>query len=251
SKMGQVAVEAARAAGYSNAGTVEFLVDQDMSFYFMEMNTRLQVEHPVTELITGVDLVREQLEIAAGKPLGLSQEDIKARGHAIECRIYAEDPENDFMPSPGRIKRLHEPLGPGVRVDSYAYSGCEIPIYYDPLVSKLITWGSDRSQAIRRMERALEEYSVVGIATTIPFHAAVMRLPAFAKGETDTGFIEKHRLSFMGREESSEGLELAAVAAALTEHMKKTGIRVDHGPFEPRSRWKDSGRLEQLNARLL
>ncbi len=191
-RMGEAAVAAAMASGYVNAGTVEFLLDADGRFYFLEVNTRLQVEHPVTEMVTGLDIVRRQLEIAAGQRLTLSQEEIRGRGHAIECRIYAEDPERDFFPSPGRIVYLREPAGPGIRNDCGVYSGVQVPVEYDPILSKLIAHAEDRSTAIRRMIRALEEYVVLGIRTSIPFLIDVLRSEAFAAGQTCTDFIAVH-----------------------------------------------------------
>ncbi|HYK91320.1 MAG TPA: acetyl-CoA carboxylase biotin carboxylase subunit [Acidobacteriota bacterium] len=215
-RMGESAMQVLRAAGYENAGTVEFLVDGDRKFYFLEMNTRLQVEHPVTEAVTGVDIVQEQLRIAAGDPLTLRQEDIRLRGWALECRIYAEDPERNFLPSPGVIGRLIEPQGPGVRVDSGVYQGWEVPIHYDPLVAKLVTYGSDRNQAIARMCRAIHEYRVEGIKTNLEFFADLLRDEEFTVGNLSTNFIEE----FLGRrgsgvEKSSELFHAHAIAAAL------------------------------------
>ncbi|MBX9941552.1 MAG: acetyl-CoA carboxylase biotin carboxylase subunit [Candidatus Obscuribacterales bacterium] len=190
-RMGAAAVAAAQEIGYEGAGTVEFiLAGQD--FYFMEMNTRIQVEHPVTEMITGCDLIKEQIRIAAGEKLSLKQEDVKFSGHAIECRINAEDPARNFLPSPGRVDAYIAPGGPGVRVDSHCYPGYVIPPYYDSLVSKLIAWGRNRQEAIERMQRALDEYAVTGIKTTIPFHQEVLAHPVFAAGDVTTDFIEKH-----------------------------------------------------------
>ncbi len=187
-RMGAVAVAAAKACGYVGAGTVEFLVGGDRNFYFLEMNTRLQVEHPVTELVYGVDLVELQLRVAAGEPLGLTQADLQPRGHAIECRIYAEDPVT-YLPSPGRITALTWPEGPGVRVDSGVDASSTVPMAYDPMVAKLCTWGSDRSQAIRRMGRALDETVILGITTNIGLHHRVLAHPAFAAGRYDTGLL--------------------------------------------------------------
>src|SRR5437660_9637238 len=190
--MGATAIEIARAANYVGAGTVEFLVsDVTREFYFLEMNTRLQVEHPVTELVMGFDLVREQIRVAAGLPLSFTQEEVRLTGHAVECRVYAEDPEQDFMPSPGRITLLRVPAGPGVRDDGGVYEGAEVSIYYDPLVSKLATWGRTRAEAIERMRRALAEYAVGGIRTTLPFFREVMRDAEFIAGRLDTGFISR------------------------------------------------------------
>ena len=190
--MGECAVKVASAVDYVGAGTVEFLVsDLDRSFYFLEMNTRLQVEHPVTELVTGIDLVREQIRVAAGGPLSFSQDDVQLSGHAIECRIYAEDPSSNFMPSPGRIERLRIPQGPGVRDDGGVYEGSEVSIYYDPMISKFAVYGCDRQEAIERMRRALSEYEITGFSTTIPFFREVMEDEEFVAGKLDTGFIER------------------------------------------------------------
>ena len=191
-KMGAAAVKIAEAVNYVGAGTVEFLVsDVDRSFYFLEMNTRLQVEHPVTELVTGIDLVREQIRVAAGEKLSFTQDNVSLTGHAIECRIYAEDPENNFMPSPGRITRLRVPHGPGVRDDGGVYEGAEVSIYYDPMISKFATYGRDRAEAIDRMRRALAEYEIGGIKTTLQFFRNVMEDAEFAAGDLDTGFIPR------------------------------------------------------------
>ena len=190
-KMGAAAVSAAKEIGYEGAGTVEFILAGD-KFYFMEMNTRIQVEHPVTEMITGQDLIKEQIRVASGMPLSLKQEDVKFNGHAIECRINAEDPARNFLPSPGRVDAYIAPGGPGVRVDSHCYPGYVIPPYYDSLVSKLIAWGRNREEAIDRMHRALDEYAVTGIKTTIPFHQEVLDHPVFKAGDVTTDFIEKH-----------------------------------------------------------
>ena len=188
--MGEAALRVARAAGYRNAGTVEFLLDATGHYYFMEMNTRIQVEHPVTEMVTGLDLVKAQIRIAAGEPLGLSQEDVRLNGHSLECRINAEDPER-FLPCPGRVSALHLPGGPGVRVDSHAYAGYTIPPQYDSLLAKLIVHGSDRQEAILRMRRALGEMAVEGIRTTIPFHQKLLSHPEFVAGRTSTQFLAR------------------------------------------------------------
>jgi len=188
--MGEAALRVARAAGYQNAGTVEFLLDGEGHFYFMEMNTRIQVEHPVTEMVTGVDLVKTQLQIAAGEPLSLSQAGVSVQGHSLECRINAEDPDR-FLPSPGKLSNVRFPGGPGIRVDSHAYVGYLIPPFYDSLLAKLITHGHDRAEAISRMQRALDEMVVEGIQTTIPFHQKVLRHPEFLAGRTSTRFVER------------------------------------------------------------
>ena len=190
-KMGAVAVKAAGAANYSSAGTVEFLVDKNKNFYFIEMNTRVQVEHPVTEMVTGIDIIKEQIRIAAGEKLKYVQEDIKINGWAMECRINAEDPDNDFRPSPGLVTQYLPPGGPGIRVDSCVYTGYNIPPYYDSMVAKVIVWGRDREEAIARMKRALHEFTVGSVATTIPFHLKVLDNAFFQKGEVYTNFIQR------------------------------------------------------------
>jgi len=190
-KMGKAAVRAAKSVGYVGAGTVEFLLDKNKNFYFMEMNTRIQVEHPVTEMITGIDIVKEQIMIAAGEKVSISQKDVKIMGHSIECRINAEDSENGFRPCPGKIETYHAPGGPGVRVDSHAYEEYVIPSYYDSMISKLIVKGNDREEAIKIMHRALDEYIIEGIKTTIPFHLKIIENRDFLEGNLSTSFIEK------------------------------------------------------------
>jgi acetyl-CoA carboxylase biotin carboxylase subunit len=192
--MGEAAVAAARSIGYEGAGTVEFLVDRSGGFYFMEMNTRIQVEHPVTEMVTGIDLIAEQLRIAGGEPISVTQDQIHLCGHAIECRINAEDPRHNFRPAPGRITGWLPPGGPGVRVDSHVYTGYEIPPFYDSLIGKLIVWGVDREHALRRLRRALSECAVTGIPTTIDFHLALLDRPEFQRGEVWTKFVEERML---------------------------------------------------------
>ncbi|MEB3276037.1 MAG: acetyl-CoA carboxylase biotin carboxylase subunit [Cyanobacteriota bacterium] len=193
-QMGDAAVAAARSIGYEGAGTVEFLVDRSGAFYFMEMNTRIQVEHPVTEVVTGVDLIAEQLRIAGGEPISIQQSDIKLNGHAIECRINAEDPRQNFRPAPGKITGWLPPGGPGVRVDSHVYTGYEIPPFYDSLIGKLIVWGTDREHALRRLRRALSECAITGIPTTIDFHLALLDRPEFQRGDVHTKFVEQEML---------------------------------------------------------
>jgi acetyl-CoA carboxylase biotin carboxylase subunit len=246
-RIGEMALDAGRAAGYVNAGTVELLRGDDGSFYFMEMNTRLQVEHPVTEMVYGVDLAQAQIRIAGGEPLPFRQEDIHAHGHAIECRIYAEDPDKGFLPSPGRIDSLRIPSGPGIRDDGAAYPGYEIPLEYDPLVAKLVAHGADREQAILRMYRALDEYRLDGIRTAIPFHRKVMRHPAFRAGELTTGFIEEHKAD-LGPESDPWLDEVALLAAAVHAHRSKAkrSRAGEDGAPEEGSRWKDAGRRRAL-----
>jgi acetyl-CoA carboxylase biotin carboxylase subunit len=197
-KMGAIAVQGAKAVGYSSAGTFEFLLAEDGSFYFLEMNTRLQVEHPVTELVSGLDLVREMVLVAQGEKLGFGQSDLVSRGAAIECRVYAEDPSNGFLPSPGRIERLVTPAGPGIRDDGGAYPGVEISSFYDPLVSKLCAWAPTRERAVARMRRALREYIVTGIRTNLAFHEKLFQHPEFVAGRYDTGFIDRHKEQLLG-----------------------------------------------------
>lgn len=212
--MGQSAVDAARASGYVNAGTVEFLLDADGKYYFMEINTRLQVEHPITEMITGIDIVRQQIRIAAGEPLGFAQADVTGRGHAIECRIYAEDPENGFMPSPGKITYLQEPSGPGIRNDCGVYAGFDVPVEYDPILSKLIVWAADRNQAIARMKNALSQYVILGIKTPIVFLMDVLASEPFQEGKTYTDFIATH---FEGWRQKTDEADLAVLAYIIDE----------------------------------
>jgi acetyl-CoA carboxylase biotin carboxylase subunit len=254
-RMGAAAVSIARAAEYYSVGTVEFLVDANRNFYFLEMNTRLQVEHPVTELVTGIDLVREQIRIAAELPLKVRQEDVRWSGHAIECRVYAEDPEKNFMPSPGRITRLRTPAGPGVRDDSGVYEGWEVPIYYDPMISKLATYGASREEAIERMKRALREYHVGGIRTTIPFFQSVLADEEFLSGEIDTGFIARfneRQSAVLANDPSDQNDEnnpelIAAALVAVFNHVRQTQPQPAPAPPQPISKWKTSGRLATLN----
>jgi len=238
-EMGKAAVAAARASGYVNAGTVEFLVDHDSKFYFLEVNTRLQVEHPITEMITGIDLVRQQIEIAAGNPLKFSQADIVGRGHAIECRIYAEDPMSAFLPSSGKIAFVREPRGPGIRNDSGVYSGYTVPMEYDPILSKLITHAESRQECIGRMRRALKDYVVLGVLTPIPFLMDILSSEAFIKGETYTDFIDTH---FADWRPAMEGVDLACVAYIvdnMSNHRTKSNfIQTDGEAYSP---WQTLG----------
>ncbi len=247
-RMGETAVGIARAAGYQNAGTIEFLVDQHRNFYFLEMNTRLQVEHPVTELVTGRDLVHEQIRVAAGEPLSFSQDDITMRGAAIECRIYAEDSENNFLPSPGRITKLVPPAGPGVRYDSGSYLGWEVPIYYDALVAKLCVWAETREDAINRLARVLGEYAVEGVRTTIPFFRAVVQSEEFRRGEFDTEFIDRFlkglvNESSSGDEQETTLADIAVIASVL--HARAGAVQEMRSSSGAESRWKLNGRLAQ------
>jgi acetyl-CoA carboxylase biotin carboxylase subunit len=237
--MGEAAIRVARSAGYYNAGTVEFLVDGGGDFYFLEMNTRLQVEHPITELATGYDLVRLQLEVAAGEPLRVRQDDIAWRGWAIECRVYAEDPYNNFFPSPGKITRLTRPLGPGVRLDGCVYEGWTVPIDYDPLLAKLAVWNGSRETAIARMLRALCEYDVAGIHTNIAFFRQILDDEEFRAGRLHTRFVDEfleRRRPFMPAPELES---VAALVAAY--HSSRRAPRTESGTAA-RSRWLELGR---------
>ncbi len=252
-QMGEAAVKLARAAGYTNAGTVEFLVVASernplgFEFYFLEMNTRLQVEHPVTEMVTGLDLVKEQIRIAAGEKLAWRQEDINWRGHAIECRIYAEDPDNNFFPSPGKITRLERPGGPGVRVDGYVYEGWQVPLEYDPLLAKLVVWGGTRGEAVTRLRRALGEYIVGGIQTSIPFFRRLVERPEFLRGELDTELLDR-MLSERGTPVPPPAVQTAAALAVAMQETRpsRNGAR----PVAPLSHWKQAARREGLRGGL-
>jgi acetyl-CoA carboxylase biotin carboxylase subunit len=222
-KMGAIAVQGAKAVGYFSAGTFEFLLAPDGNFYFLEMNTRLQVEHPVTELVSGLDLVREMILVAQGQPLGFTQEDLHGRGAAIECRVYAEDPSSGFLPSPGVIQELRTPSGPGVRDDGGAYPGCTISSFYDPLISKLSVWAPTREQAVQRMRRALSEYVVTGIRTNIAFHQRLFEQPDFVAGKYDTGFLDRHPELLAFPEVPEENRAVLAVALAIAAARKEAG----------------------------
>lgn len=255
-QMGQAAVAAAKAVNYCGAGTVEFLVDKHNDFYFLEMNTRIQVEHAITEAITGVDLVKTMIRVAAGEKLPFQQEDLAILGHAIEARVYAEDPDRNFAPSPGQILLYREPGGIGIRLDSGVYQGATVTVYYDPMVAKLIAIGRNRAEAIERMRRALSEYVVKGIKTSIPFHQRVLRHPKFIEGKYDTGFIEAHseELSAKGTDaDSEETLRVAMMAAAIAAYrdakeMGEKGRVTNNGVAE--EPWKTFGRRAQMRGAL-
>ncbi|MDA2937273.1 acetyl-CoA carboxylase biotin carboxylase subunit [Acidobacteria bacterium AH-259-A15] len=245
-RLGEAAVAVARTADYYNAGTVEFMVEaastpEECKFYFLEMNTRLQVEHPVTEMVTGIDLVREQILVAAGQKLGYGQEDIQLRGAAIECRVYAEDPQNKFLPSPGKINTYFEPSGPGVRTDSGVCAGSTIPIEYDPLISKVVAYGEGRKQAIVRMRRALREYRIAGVRTTIPFFEVLLSHPMFVNGDLHTHFIEEHQLVERMEKELEKVETIPLIAAAINHfHQAHTPKRRSQRAY---SLWKNYGRF--------
>jgi acetyl-CoA carboxylase biotin carboxylase subunit len=243
-KMGECAIKVAKAVDYVGAGTVEFLVsDETREFYFLEMNTRLQVEHPVTELVTGIDLVREQIRVAFGEKLSFAQTDIKWETHAIECRVYAEDPENNFLPSPGKITRLRVPQGNGVRDDGGVYEGAEVSIYYDPMISKLAVFGRSREEAIDRLRRALQEYEVGGIKTTLPFFREIVEDEEFVSGNLDTGFIGRFNERKKAVEIDETAQDLAVIAAALAQNGKQKTIAAEPQQHAAVSRWAMSGRI--------
>jgi acetyl-CoA carboxylase biotin carboxylase subunit len=250
--MMSAAAAIARKVGYTNAGTLEFLLDQSGDFYFLEMNTRLQVEHPITEMVTGIDLVRWQIRIARGERLDLDPERVAVpNGHAIECRIYAEDPDNGFLPSPGRIVQLRIPAGPGIRDDSGATAGLAVPIFYDPLVSKLIAWAEDRPAVIARMRRALDEYVIAGIRTTIPFFSWLLAQPEFLRGEFHTAYLDEVLAGRNGRpfvEAEEEVQNIAAVAAALQVVLspESSGAGSDGRSADGDPRWRALARSEGL-----
>jgi acetyl-CoA carboxylase biotin carboxylase subunit len=249
--MTSAAAAVARSVGYTSAGTIEFLLDEDGRFYFLEMNTRLQVEHPITEMVTGVDLVHWQIRIARGERLDVHPEILATpNGHAIECRIYAEDPDNNFLPSPGRIVQLRAPGGPGVRDDSGATAGGDVPIFYDPMISKLVAWAGDRPRAIARMRRALREYLVAGIKTTIPFFSWLLDQPEFVEGRFHTTYLDEVLRSRNGHpfvEPAAEAEDIAALAAAL-QAVLSSGAEPESGPptGAMTRRWKAQARAEGL-----
>jgi len=250
-RMGEVAVRVAQAADYTNAGTIEFLVDQHNNFYFLEMNTRLQVEHPVTELTTGLDLVHLQIRIAAGERLPFTQDDIHLRGHAIECRIYAEDPDHDFFPSPGKITLLLAPSGPGIRRDSGIYEGWTVPVEYDPLLAKLIGYGSDRAQATSRLVRALNEYFVGGIKTNISLFRRILNDEEFHEGRLDTGYLDRLLARPAAHQPiDAKNAEVAAIAAGLFAVLDPATLAKNNGSAGTEANetgnWKKTARAESL-----
>jgi acetyl-CoA carboxylase biotin carboxylase subunit len=248
-RMGETARKVMQVSGYNNAGTVEFLLDKDKKFYFLEVNARLQVEHPVTELTTGTDLVHHQIKIAAGEKLPFKQEDLEQKGHAIECRIYAEDPHNNFLPSSGKILYLKEPQGPGIRHDCGIYSGWNIPIYYDPILAKLIVWAEDRESACQRMIKALDDYAILGVQTSIRFLRDLIDHPHFRMGETTTSFIQDHFADWTGDKDSQERQRLALMAAAFdslhgsTARKDFTGAKKEiYSPWLSLGKWRLGGK---------
>lgn len=239
-RMGKCAVDVAKACNYSGAGTVEFLVDADLNFYFLEMNTRLQVEHPVSEMITGLDLVKEQIKVARNEKLSITQEDLKINGHSIEVRVCAEDPMNNFLPDTGKLLVYKTPSGPGVRVDDSFEAGMDIPIYYDPMISKLIVHGKNRTEAIEKMLRAIDDYKIVGVETTLDFCKFVLKHPAFVSGKFDTGFIKTHFKPEMLNAGNPEYEELAAIAASMIFSAKGQEQSLGDAAHVKKSKWKAS-----------
>ncbi len=252
-EMGRVAVAAAESVNYVNAGTVEFLFDtRDNKYYFLEMNTRLQVEHPVTEMVTGVDIVKEQFNIAAGRRMRFNQNDIVRKGWSIECRITAEDPFNNFMPSTGTVVYLQEPTGPGVRVESSLYRGMELSLYYDPMVAKLVVWGDTRAEAILRMRRALNEYRIGGIKTSIPFHQEIMDSTEFIWGTFDTGFLARRPVGRINRPSNDHERIVAAAAAMIAHEEGRKAVHIGAGRdngAQGLNPWKQAGRQRAVRGR--
>ncbi|GAF04840.1 biotin carboxylase [Saccharicrinis fermentans DSM 9555 = JCM 21142] len=244
--MGEYAIKAAQSVNYVGAGTIEFLVDNKHNFYFLEMNTRLQVEHPITERITGIDIVKEQINIADGKALSYRQDEVIMHGHSIECRIYAEDPQNNFMPNPGFIKHISEPLGLGVRTDGYVYMGYEIPIHYDPMISKLIIWAKTRDEAIARMKRALYEYKITGVKTSIPFLEKIMDTPDFKNGKYDTHFIQNNAKYLQIEEPCEKECQDIAMFVAYLDFKKKQQTQVQDNVTNKPSPWKEFGKKRNM-----
>lgn len=243
-KMGETAIRVVKSSGYTNAGTVEFLLDKNKNFYFLEVNARLQVEHPVTELVTGVDLVKQQIKVANGEKLQLRQDDLQQKGHAIECRIYAEDPENNFLPSLGKILFVNEPSGPWIRNDTGIFSGIDVSMYYDPILAKLIVWGEDREDARKRMKTALEDYAILGIKTQVPFLKEVIEHPEFIKGNTTTDFISRFFPEWKG---SQQHQKIALYAAAINSY-ENFGIKSSSSTQQRVTPWQTMGQWEILKS---
>lgn len=246
-EMGQAAVAAAKAVNYEGAGTIEFIVDKDLNYYFLEMNTRLQVEHPITERVVGVDLVKEQIKIASGKVLSFKQDELKQNGHAIECRVYAEDASNNFMPAPGKVTHIAIPYGVGVRVDGYIYEGFEIPIFYDPLIAKLIVWGRNREDAIERTLRALQEFKITGVKNSLTFLENIMTAPDFVKGDYTTHFIDEN-LDHLMKEHlpCDKNCEDMVVIAAFLEYLYRIRKASPKEMTALKNNWKDYSRIRSV-----
>lgn len=244
-EMGKRSIDAAKAVNYEGAGTIEFLVDNDLNYYFLEMNTRLQVEHPVTENVTGIDLVKEQIRIAGGQKLSYQQNEVTQNGHSIECRIYAEDSDNNFMPSPGTITKMTEPSGIGVRIDGYVFEGFEVPVFYDPLISKLITYGRNRDEAINRMKRCLDEYYLTGVKTSMHFLRRIMETPDFVEGKYNTHFIEQNHdflFNTLEKDGTMKNMEDLAAIASLLEYESNLNHVSGNNHSPSHNPWKEFGR---------
>ncbi len=245
-KMGEDAIAAAKAVNYQGAGTIEFIVDKDLNYYFLEMNTRLQVEHPITERVVGVDLVKEQIHIANGLPLKLQQEKLKQNGHAIECRVYAEDPENNFMPAPGKVTHIDIPYGVGVRVDGSIYEGREVPIYYDPLIAKLIVWGKDRHEALERTTRALKEFKITGVKNNLKFLERIIISKDFVDGNYTTHFVDENKDFLMKEEPCDQNCEDIVIITAFMEYLQKIEKASPKEMTALKNNWKDYSRVRSV-----
>jgi acetyl-CoA carboxylase biotin carboxylase subunit len=245
--MGKAAVAAAKAVDYEGAGTIEFIVDNNLNYYFLEMNTRLQVEHPITERVVVFDLVKEQIRIASGEKLSYKQEDLKQNGHAIECRVYAEDATNNFMPAPGKVTHITIPYGVGVRVDGYVYEGFEIPIYYDPLIAKLVVWGRDRKDAIERTVRALQEFKIAGVKNSLNFLENIMTAPDFVKGNYTTHFIDENINHLMKNDTGCEDdCEDMVIISAFLEYIYRIRKASPKEMTALKNNWKDYSRIRSV-----
>ncbi len=245
-QMGEAAVSAAKAVDYEGAGTIEFIVDKDLNYYFLEMNTRLQVEHPITERVVGVDLVKDQIHIANGLPLTYRQEELQQQGHAIECRVYAEDPGNNFMPAPGKVTHIDIPYGVGVRVDGSIYEGFEIPLYYDPLIAKLIVWGKDRQEALERTRRALQEFKITGVKNNLNFLERIMLTRDFSNGDYTTHFIDENETLLIEDESCDELCEDIVMISALMEYLRKIRKASPKEMTALKNNWKDYSRVRSV-----
>jgi len=245
-KMGEDAVAAATAVQYQGAGTIEFIVDKDLNYYFLEMNTRLQVEHPITERVVGVDLVKEQIHIANGLPLMLKQDELQQLGHAIECRVYAEDPENNFMPAPGTVKHIDIPYGVGVRVDGSIYEGRDVPIYYDPLIAKLVVWGKDRKEAIERSVRALQEFKITGVKNNLKFLERIMQTRGFVEGNYTTHFVDENKKSLMQEDFCDILCEDIVIITAFMEYLRRIEKASPKEMTALKNNWKDYSRVRSV-----
>ncbi|TVR42782.1 MAG: acetyl-CoA carboxylase biotin carboxylase subunit [Bacteroidia bacterium] len=245
-QMGEAAIAAAKAVDYRGAGTIEFIVDKDLNYYFLEMNTRLQVEHPITERVVGVDLVKEQIHIANGEPLKLKQSELKQQGHAIECRVYAEDPDNNFMPAPGKVTHIDIPYGVGVRVDGSIYEGFEIPLYYDPLIAKLIVWGKDRTESLERTQRALKEFKITGVKNNLKFLERIIQADGFVKGDYTTHFIDENKDFLMRNDPCDQNCEDIVIITALMEYLQKLEKASPKEMTALKNNWKDFTRVRSV-----